>query len=76
MPLIGELRYTKALDYDGSNRLIYQGLAIPGTASSEAAWSIQRYTYDGAGNLTAIEWVSGTNEPSYVWDDRATYSYS
>ena len=76
MPLIDELRYTKALDYDGSNRLLYQGMAIPGTASSAAAWSIQRYAYDAAGNLTNIQWAGGTNEMRYVWDDRATYSYS
>ena len=66
--------YTTALDYSGSN-LIYLGKTIPGLAKSAATWQITKYTYSGA-NLTDIQYPSGSREFSYIWNDRASYSYS
>lgn len=66
-------------EYAGTN-LIYRGFARPGTATATAKWQICRLTYDGANNLTAVEWpVSGgavSAEYKFAWDDRAAYVYS
>lgn len=55
-------------DYDAGNLLIYSGIAPQGAATSDAKWLIQKYTYDGANNLTSIK----TSKENVVWDNRAT----
>jgi len=66
-------------EYDGSNNLIYAGFALPGAADDEAVWQIKFLEYDGT-NLVSITWpeLDGKANASYsfVWDDRATYTYS
>ncbi len=64
-----------AFDYDGSNNLIYQGWAAPGTALSDAAWAIQKNTFT-AGNLTLTQLAGGDNLPNKVWNDRVSLAYS
>ena len=66
---------TQYNDYDGSNQLIYQGWAKPGTATSDASWVIARYTWSSGLN-TKREWASGNHNFNKVWDDRASLSYS
>lgn len=66
-------------EYTGAN-LIYKGFAKPGSGTSAPVWQIAKLTYSGA-NLTAITWPhnsSGAADSSYsfVWDNRATYTYS
>ena len=67
--------YIYRFDYDGSNNLLYKGRALPGSASSDAAWAIQKYTYTG-GNLTLIQWANGDNALNKIWDNRAALSYA
>ncbi len=67
--------WTQLLDYDADGNVIYHGKAIPGTASSAAAWQIKKFAYT-AGNLTAITFANGSADYSAVWDDRASLSYS
>lgn len=69
-----ETNLTKALDYSGAN-LVYLGSAVPGTLKSAAGWRITRYTYSGT-NLTDIQYAGGSTDFTYVWNDRASYSYS
>lgn len=57
--------------YDGDGKLVYYGLARKGSATTDSAWLIERYTYTGD-NLTLTE-MSDFNQ---VWDDRETISYS
>ncbi len=66
-------------DYTGAN-LIYAGYSRPGTATSVASWQIAKFTYSGS-NLVSITWpqnASGkaTSEYTYIWDNRASYTYS
>ena len=61
--------------YDGSNQLVYQGWAKPGSATSGAVWVIARYTWSGGLN-TVREWADGNHNFDNVWDDRAALSYS
>ncbi len=68
--------YTQRLAYDGSDNLIYLGLAIGGTATSAALWQIRAFAYDGSDNLTSILLADGNLEFDNVWDDRAALSYS
>lgn len=56
---------------------VYIGWAEPGTAESAAGWKIARLTYDGLSRVTKVEWASGTATAyAFVWDDRATLTYS
>lgn len=68
-------------EYDGSSNLIYKGFARPGSATSAAVWQIAKLAYDGSGNVLSITWPQGTNSAAsndylFVWDNRATYTYS
>lgn len=62
------------IENDANGFPIYIGLAVPGTATSSAAWCIRKMTYSGA-SVTQVDFADGTNEFTKVWDDRATYSY-
>jgi hypothetical protein len=67
-------------EYTGTN-LIYRGYARPGVATSEAKWQICKMTYDGDDNVTNIDWPeadngSASSEFIFVWDDRASYTFS
>lgn len=73
----GERKFEGA--YDGSDNLIYAGFAIPGTATSARNWQIRKLTYSGT-NLTSVTWPQINSKAStdyiFVWDDRASYTYS
>ncbi len=51
---------------------IYTGFASPGTADSDAAWTIQRIVFTGA---TAID-ETWTAVGAGVWNNRATETYT
>lgn len=73
--LLLDAGYTQALDYDGSNRVIYQGWAVPRTANkANAVWRVCRLTYSGD-NVTDIEWADGNESFDNIWNDRASLSY-
>lgn len=55
---------------------IYIGLADIKSAKSASVWQIRKLTYDGANNLTDIQWANGVAAFDQKWDDRATLSYS
>ena len=63
------------IEYSGGNPL-YIGRASPGSATSAAAWQIQKLTCDASGNVTDVEFAGGTNDFKQIWDNRATLSYS
>lgn len=69
--------FTLAFDNTGTNgNTIYVGSTKPGNIKSASKWKIQKITYDANDNPTDIQWPNGDNSFSYVWDDRATYTYS
>lgn len=68
-------------DYVGGENLIYQGFARPGTLTSAAAWQIAKHTYDGNNNILTTKWPQNANgiatsEYYYIYDNRASYTYS
>jgi YD repeat-containing protein len=63
-------------EYDGNSLLIYFADAVPGSVDSAAVWRIRKLTYDGNGNFTAMTWPSGSTDSTFIWDDRAGYTYS
>ena len=67
--------FTKAFDYDASDHLIYQGVAIAGTLKGSVGWKISKLTYAGD-NLSDIQWASGDTEMNKVWNSRIGYTYS
>lgn len=67
-------------EYTGTN-LIYKGEARSGASTSAAAWQIAKLTYDGSDNVTSITWPQNsfgvaTTAYEFVWDNRASYTYS
>jgi hypothetical protein len=65
--------------YTGDN-LIYKGFARPGAATSSAVWQIAKLAYSGS-NVTSITWPedsngNASNDYVFVWDNRASYTYS
>jgi hypothetical protein len=70
-------RYTTKISYDAENREQYVGSAYPGTATSDKKWMIKKLSYDGTTTrLTDVQYAGGQAAFLYVWDDRATYTYS
>lgn len=67
--------FIQLFDYDGSNHVIYQGWAQPGTSTSADGWRIKQLNYTGD-NIVSILWPSGSPAFSFVWSNRATYTYS
>lgn len=66
---------------DGNGNPIYIGKAKSGTLTSEAKWQISFQTYDASDALLTKEWPQNdegkaSTEFEFVWDDRATYTYS
>lgn len=52
-------------EYDASGNAVYLGYAPRGLTSSASGWLIQKFTYDGSGNMTL-------RQISYAsWDLRA-----
>lgn len=67
--------YTEKMEYDGSSQLIYQGWALPGTATSDAKWRIIKLTWTG-GLCTDIQFANGKDSFDSIWDNRASLNYS
>jgi hypothetical protein len=63
------------IDYDINSNAIYQGWAVPGTATSEAKWRIVQNTYDGSNRFTGSGFPSGSPSFTFVWDNRASLSF-
>ena len=69
-------KYTTMTDYSGGDNLIYCGLAVTGSSTAAAVWQIRKFTYDGNSKPASIVFASGSLNYSYVWDNRAGYTYS
>lgn len=63
-------------EYDGNSLLIYFADAMPGSLDADPVWRIRKLTYDGNGNFATLTWPDASTASTYVWDDRATYTYS
>lgn len=62
-------------DYDGSGNVIYHGIAITGSATSAAAWFIEKFTYSGS-NVTIRQMANGSDLANQIWDNRTLLTYS
>lgn len=60
---------------DVGGGVIYQGWALPATATSAAAWRIKRITETGSPSDFTIEWAASANTFTNIWDNRAGLTY-
>ena len=67
---------TRVDESDGTGAIVYHGIAVPGTLDAEAKWAIKRISVNTTTGITKIEWASGHDGFSHVWNARATASYS
>jgi hypothetical protein len=68
---VREADETQLVDVNGND--IYIGYAVPGTATSAAAWKIKRVN---TVNPISIYWADSSTLYNKVWSDRATYTYA
>lgn len=69
-------QYATRYDQDADPpTLAYLGHAWPGTATSAAAWRIQKMVFGADGDVTTT-WADGNTAFDNVWDNRASLSYS
>lgn len=78
--IVKESEVALRIEYDGSNNPIYVGRAKVGVTDSESKWQIAKNTFSGT-NLTSTTWPqnslsNASSEYEFVWNDRATYTYS
>ena len=64
--------FTDRWAYTAGNLIEYHGVAFKGSLTSENAWLIEKWTYDGSNNAILRQ----TSEASIKWDDRGSASYS
>ena len=62
------------VDVTGVGGITYRGYALAGSLNANPVWAILKETVTGA--ITKVEWAGGEVANSYVWDDRATVTYS
>lgn len=78
--IIQSARYTYLFDYLGGTNFIYMGQARPGNLTSDPAWLIRKFAYDGNNNILSIQIANGFDDDiksfNAIWDNRATLSYS
>lgn len=65
-------KYLVLLD-EVSATLSYMGEAIPGTATTTPSWRIRKIDTSSG---VSIEWAESSTAFSYIWDDRASYTYA
>lgn len=66
---------------DANGNPIYLGRAKVGTATSDNKWQIRAIAYDANQGVTDVTWPENaaniaSSNYEFVWDDRATYTYS
>lgn len=66
--------HTIAFDPDADTPT-YIGCAPPGTAKAATGWRIQKWTYSG-GKVTDRQFPGGDPSHQFIWNDRASYTYS
>lgn len=62
------------VDATGVGGITYRGYALAGSLNANPVWAVQKETV--AGTITTVQWAGGEFANSYVWDDRATLTYS
>ena len=67
-------KYATQLD-EANGSITYIGKAAIGSATSAAAWQIQRFDESGSPELI-IEWADGDDSFDNIWDNRASLTYS
>ena len=72
----GSTNFTMKFDFDGNGNMIYTGWAQTGSASSDSAWRIMQQTFNGTNQMTDIKWPNGSTAFGFIWDNRASLSYS
>jgi hypothetical protein len=61
-------------DVNNDGTLVYIGFSSIGTATSSANWAILRQTV--VGTITSYTFPNSDEQNNYVWDNRASYTYS
>lgn len=80
LPSSGDWTTFRAAYVAGTANIEYAGFARPGAAEDEAVWQIMFFEYDG-NNLISVKYPEDDDDIAssdfiFVWDDRATYTYS
>jgi len=72
---VGNTPYSVRLDYDGSNNLIYVGLASPSSSNDNSSWRICKLYYNTNNDISGLRYADGNTNFDNVWSNRTTLSY-
>jgi len=72
---VSQDNYTVKIVYVSAGKPQYIGKALPGTASSDAGWQIQKLTY-ATDDVTDIKWAGGSLAFTNIFDNYASFTYS
>jgi hypothetical protein len=66
---------------DAAGNPVYIGRAKVGAAEDEPSWQISYHTWDANNSLLSKEWPqnsegAASTDYEFVWDDRASYTFS
>ena len=71
---MGDLQYQRNYEYSG-NFILYEGVAPPGTKTTDPGWIIIKYSND-ATNTTASRFADDSIGFNKTWSQRASYTYA
>ena len=55
---------------------IYYGVAVAGSATNQAVWSIRRETKTKENDIVIVEWADGNELFDNIWDERRNLAYA
>ena len=62
--------------FTGDNQVEYEGWSLdPASAEGDLTWQIVKHTYT-SGNLTASNWANNSDDFSFSWTLKTSYTYA
>lgn len=72
----GATSYTTRIDTASTTGITYVGKAVPGSATSNPVWQIQRIDETQTPETTIILWADGNADFDNTWNNRTSLTYA
>jgi hypothetical protein len=69
-----EVSYTKRVDLEDNDTVLYRGEAEPGSLESWAVWRISKTVFNEEGDSEQL-WADGNAQFDNIWEDRLNLTY-
>ena len=71
---INSAQFPSLLTDVASASVTYVGISVPNTTTASATWTIQKVTTTGSN--VRVQYPNGNPTNAFVWDNRASYTYT